>query len=227
MHQASPVALLAVGLSAALGASLGLREGVVRYRAALLIGCAGMLGAPVGVMLAAQLPQAPLMLAFAAFMLTTAWRMLAAKGAATLSGPVPPCERPEGARQLRWTQACARAMAGTGALAGGLSGLLGVGGGFVIVPALVRHSNLDLRSIQATSLAVIALVALSGLGAAIWQGQVSAQTSLPFAVGAIAGLLMGRRIGSHLAPKHLRLGFAALTIGVACLMIVRASLAGF
>ena len=223
MHEASPVALVAVGLASALGATLGLREGIVRYRAALLIGGAGMMGAPLGVALAARIPQAPLMLAFAAFMLFTAWRMLYSAAAGTSADPTQVCVRPVGARQLQWTRACAVALAGIGAVAGLLSGSLGVGGGFVIVPALERRSNLDLRSVQATSLAVIALVALSGIVAAIWQGQVRVEKALPFAVGATIGLLVGRRIGTRLAPQHLRHGFAALTIVVAFLMIWRAA----
>ena len=59
--------------------------------------------------------------------------------------------------RLRWTAPCAWAQAGTGAVSGVLSGLLGVGGGFVIVPSLSRFTNLQMRSIVATSLAVIAL----------------------------------------------------------------------
>ena len=72
------------------------------------------------------------------------------------------------------------ALAFTGLLSGLLSGLLGVGGGFVIVPALGRYTNLEMKSIVATSLAVIALVSVSGVGAAIGHGGVNrAQVQLP------------------------------------------------
>jgi uncharacterized membrane protein YfcA len=223
MQQASPVALVAVGLVAAIGAAIGLRDGLVRYRAAALIGGAGMAGAPVGVMFARHLPQAPLMLAFAAFMLMTAWRMARPQAAGTAATPAQVCLRPDGAKRLQWTRACAAALGRTGAVAGVLSGLLGVGGGFVIVPALERRSNLDLRSIQATSLAVIALVAVSGIVAAVWQGQVQADVAMPFAGGAVAGLLAGRALSGRLKPQHLRRGFAALTLCVAALLIWRAT----
>ncbi len=53
--------LLAVGLASALGAFLGFRQGIVRYRAAMLMGLAGMLTAPLGVLLAQHLPNRPLM----------------------------------------------------------------------------------------------------------------------------------------------------------------------
>jgi uncharacterized membrane protein YfcA len=110
MQQASPVALVAVGLVAAIGAAIGLRDGLVRYRAAALIGGAGMAGAPVGVMFARHLPQAPLMLAFAAFMLMTAWRMARPQAAGTAATPAQVCLRPDGAKRLQWTRACAAAL---------------------------------------------------------------------------------------------------------------------
>ena len=64
MQAAAPVGLIAVGLAAGIGAALGLREGIVRYRAAALIGLFGMLVAPLGVWLAQRLPNAPLLLGF-------------------------------------------------------------------------------------------------------------------------------------------------------------------
>lgn len=223
MQQAAPVALLAVGLGAAVGAFLGLREGHVRYRAAALIGAAGMAGAPLGVMLARQVPQTPLLLGFAVFMLMTAWRMVKALPAGHRGNAGHPCERPEGERRLRWTRACAVVLSIIGAVAGLLSGLLGVGGGFIVVPALERRSNLDLPSIQATSLAVIALVATSGIAAAMWQGQVKLGDAVPFAAGALIGLLAGRALGSRLSAQQLRRAFALVTLGVAGLLLWRAT----
>jgi len=73
VQEAAPVALIAVGAAAALGALLGLREGVVRYRAAALIGLVAMAMAPLGVWLAHQLPPQPLMLGFAGVLLFSAW----------------------------------------------------------------------------------------------------------------------------------------------------------
>ena len=78
---------------------------------------------------------------------------------------------------LGW--ACAQALAGTGLIAGMLGGLLGVGGGFVIIPALKRHTDLDIRSIQATSLAVIALVSVSAITAAAMHAPVRWSVACP------------------------------------------------
>lgn len=222
MQQASPAALLAVGLAAWLGAALGLRQGLVRWRAALLLGASGMAAAPVGVWLAQRTPQALLLLAFVGFMVWTAARMWS-DPARPGAGPAraPACVRPDGAARLDWTAGCAAVLARVGGSAGMLSGLLGVGGGFVIVPALDRHSNLDLRTIQATSLAVIALVSVSGVAAAAWHGRLDPGSTLPFAAGAAVGLLAGRRLAPRLPVGLLRRGFAVVALGVAALLLAR------
>ena len=72
--QAAPVALLAVGASAALGAVIGLRQGAVRYRAAVLVAITGGLVTPLGVHLAHALPTRPLTVAFAVVLLYVAIR---------------------------------------------------------------------------------------------------------------------------------------------------------
>ena len=222
VQQAAPVGLVAVGLAAALGAALGLKEGIVRYRAAALIGAAGMLVAPLGVWLAQHLPNRPLLGAFSLVLLYTAWRLLRKKPVG--SGPVVrvPCHVSEADHRIAWTLPCARALGGTGLLSGLLSGLLGVGGGFVIVPALTRYTDLDVRSIQVTSLAVIALVSVSGVSAAAMHGAVPWLIALPFAGGAAAALLVGRLLASRIDGKRLQQAFAWFTILVALLMLARA-----
>ncbi|MBH9551863.1 sulfite exporter TauE/SafE family protein [Inhella gelatinilytica] len=222
LQQAAPISLTAVGLSALLGAGLGLREGVVRYRAALLIGGVGVLAAPLGVTLAQRLPPTPLLLAFAAFLLLTAWRMTRPAGSSPRPAQ-PVCFRPDGERQLRWTPRCAAVMGSLGAGAGLLSGLLGVGGGFLIVPTLERRTNLDFANIQATSLGVMALVASSGLASAALHGSLAGAMALPFAAGAVGGLLLGRRLSRHVPAARLRQVFAVVAVAVAGLMLERAS----
>lgn len=223
VQQAAPTGLAAVGIASAVGAGLGLRDRVVRYRAAAMIGLAGMFVAPLGVALAQRLPGRPLTGAFALLLAWTAWRMLRAAPARS-AGPtrLPPCRLDPAQGRLRWTWRCARALAGTGALSGLFSGLLGVGGGFVIVPSLTRNSDLDARSIQATSLAVIALVSVSGVSAAVLHGALDWSVAAPFAGGATAALLAGRRLALRLPPARLRQSFAWTSLAVAVLMLARA-----
>ena len=249
VQQAAPVGLLAVGVSALLGAGLGLRQGIVRYRAALLIGCAGMLVAPLGVALAQRLPNRPLLAAFSLLLIFVAWRTLtwarvsstraetnaldaqagelAAESATETpsqpSGPAAPCHVKSSDGRLDWTLPCARSLGLTGVVSGLLSGMLGVGGGFVIIPALSRYTDLDLHSIQATSLAVIALVSASAIGASALHGSIPWSVALPFTAGSVLALLVGRRLARRLDRRVLQAIFAWLTMLVALLMLARAA----
>ena len=223
VQHAAPVGLVAVGLAAALGAVFGLRQRTVRYRAAALIGGTGMMMAPLGVFLAQRLPNRPLLAAFAVVLVYSAWRMLRRPALAEQHPSEVPCHLDNAAQRLTWTRPCARALAGTGLISGLLSGLLGVGGGFVIIPALTRYTDLDIRSVQATSLAVIALVSVSGVSAAALNGAVPWGVALPFAAGAMLALLMGRLLAGKLHPAHLQQAFAWFTLAIAVLMLARAS----
>lgn len=227
VQQAAPIALLAVAAAAVFGALLGLREGIVRYRAAALIGTLAMLTAPLGVWLAQRLPGRSLMLAFAFILAWTSWRMVKISLAAApgLSQPRPvhhhPCNIDPADGRIQWTAPCARVLGSTGIVAGLLSGLLGVGGGFIIVPALTRYTDLDVRSIAATSLAVIAMASTSGLLASHGHGQLDWSLAGSFAASAVLALWVGRRFAKSLPPALLQRGFAALSAVVALLMLAR------
>lgn len=223
LQQAAPTGLIAVGTAAALAAVLGLREGIVRYRAAGFMSAFGMATAPAGVWLAARLPAVPMLLGFSGLLLWVAWRSLRAAPPDDAAPPEHlPCRLDPAQGRLRWTGRCARALGATGLTSGLLSGLFGVGGGFVIIPALQQVSNLDLRSIQATSLAVIALVSASGVMAASASGALPWAVAIPFGAGAVLALLAARVLARRLHPGHLRRAFGLLTLGVALMMIARA-----
>jgi uncharacterized membrane protein YfcA len=224
MVQSAPVALIAVGLASAVGAALGLRDGIVRYRAATLIGAAGMAVAPVGVRLATIAPNGPLAIGFAGVLALVALRMFRAslRAAPAPDGGrtrPPPCALDASSGRLAWTLPCARALAGTGIVSGLLSGLLGVGGGFVIVPSLSRYTDLGSRSVAATSLAIIALVSVGGVGAAVVQQTIAWPIALPFSAGAAAALLLARRFAARTDAARLQQAFA-ITSGVAAGLMV-------
>ena len=219
VQQAAPIGMLAVFAAASLGAVLAWREALVRYRAAALMGAAGMVMAPFGVFLAQHLPNRPLIVAFSVVLMYSAWRSLTAPARTQARAP---CVVNTVDQRLIWTRSCAQVLAGTGLLSGLLSGLLGVGGGFVIVPALLRYTNLSIRSVHATSLAVMALVSLSGVLSATVHGAMDWAMALPFAAGAIAALLAGRLLASRVQPKRLQQVFAWFCVGVAVLMLARA-----
>lgn len=224
--QAGPIGLMAVGMAAALGAMLGLREGIVRYRAAMLIAVSGMLLSPLGLWLAHRLDNRWLSVLFATILLLVAFRTLrqVTRPDVVVKTDVPspyPCKRDDGSGRFIWTSNCARALALSGTLAGLLSGLLGVGGGFVMVPALQRYTDLAMRSVVATSLAVIALVSVTGVITSAASGGIVWTVALPFSAGALAGMLGGRLVSTRLAGPQLQIGFALVSAAVAVGMIVK------
>lgn len=221
MHEAAPVALFATGLSSAIGALLAWREHLLRYRAALLVAGVGVVTVPFGVALAHRLPNEPLLLAFAAVLIFTALRGWRGKVSA-LSEPQPSCVTDPVDGRFRWTVPCARVLATSGALCGLLSGLLGVGGGFVIVPALRRWSNLGMASIIATSMGIVALLSAGAVFSASLAGVVPWSIATPFAAGAVGGMLLARRWSARLEGPRLQQGFALLSLIVAALLIARA-----
>ncbi|WP_263263323.1 sulfite exporter TauE/SafE family protein [Pseudomonas entomophila] len=223
---AAPVALLAVGLAAALGATLGLRQHIVRYRAAGLIAACGIVTAPLGLWLSHRLPAVPLALCFAGVQALVSVRLWRGANCAEVPRARCPCRLDHATGRLHWTLPCARALAATGVLAGLLSGLLGVGGGFVIVPALRRFTDLEMNSLVATSLAVIAVVALATGGATVAGGLVDAALALPFALGTAAGLLLGRWLAPRLGGPRLQKLFAVVGLAAALALLARSHICG-
>jgi hypothetical protein len=225
--EAAPVALLAVSVSAAIGTLLALKQGRVRYRAAGFIAFTGALASPVGIYVAGQIPDATLSLLFAAVLGYVAIRMFRQSGnqsaqvAAALL-PATPCQLDDFSGRLIWDAHCARLLALSGIAAGFLSGLLGVGGGFIIVPALQKATLLHMRTIVPTSLAVVALVSAAGAFSAVLAGSMNWTIALPFAAGAVTAMLFAGRFTDRFTGPGLKKGFAILAVIVATGMGVKA-----
>lgn len=229
--QAAPVALFAVCLSAGIGALIAHRQRHVRYRAAGFIVITGIITAPLGIWVAQHLPNTPLTLLFAAVLFFVAIRMMLHSKTPNQPPAEQPCESVSVPCRLEydqgrlvWNWPCAGALALSGATTGFLSGLLGVGGGFVVVPALQKATNLPMQSILATSLAVIALVSAMGVITASSLGGMNWLVALPFAAGALGGMLIGRLFARRLEGPRLQQGFALVAILVALGMAVKAIL---
>jgi uncharacterized membrane protein YfcA len=101
-----------------------------------------------------------------------------------------------------------------------LTGFFGVGGGFVIVPALVLLLDLPMPRAIGTSLAVIALTSTAALAAHLAGGQIAWTIATAFAAAAVAGALVGRRLSTGLNQQRLRSIFATMLVGVALLLLV-------
>jgi uncharacterized membrane protein YfcA len=223
--EASPIGLLAVGIAAAMGAVIGLKAGIVRYRAALLIAGSGVLATPAGIWLSRQLDTRVLSIVFAVVLLIVAYKSLKESKQKEQAAPTraePPCIRNEDSGRFVWTTRCAVRLSTAGIIAGVLSGLLGVGGGFVMVPALQRYTDLAMQSVIATSLAVIALISLTGVVTSMSAGHFNFAIGIPFAGGALAGMLLGGMASPRLSGKHLKIAFALISAAVAVGMLIAA-----
>lgn len=227
MQQAAPVALVAMAGAAAIGAIEGFRRKLVRYRAATLMAITGVLMTPLGVRVAHVLPQRWLLAAFAAIMLVVSVRLLAQPaGEAGLESENPGAwaRMNPATGRLDWTWTTAVVMGAIGAATGFLTGALGVGGGFLMVPMLRRFTDISMHGIVATSLMVIALVSTGGVGAAVLQGAtLPMEITVMFAGATAAGMVIGRLLGKRLAPVPLQRGFALLLLAVALALLAKAA----
>jgi uncharacterized membrane protein YfcA len=206
-HAAVSASLVIVGLNAATGAWLHQRAGNVRLRSALLFGGAGLLAAFAGARLSTLLTGPLLLVFFALLMLIVAMLMLRGAAAVPIAthNMVPV-----------WWKVLLGGMA-----VGFLTGFLGVGGGFLIVPALVLVLGMSMREAVGSSLVVIAINSAAGLLGHAGEGGVSWLIVGLLMTGGLPGLLVGSRLAQRLPIARLRQGFAALVVvlGVALLAI--------
>jgi uncharacterized membrane protein YfcA len=223
--QAAPVALLAVMSATSVGAIQGLNKGIVRYKSALLIAAFGIAFAPLGVWLAKRTPTHMLSLIFAMILIYVAirmWRTNVEGAQAETLKPDPACAINPATSKLFWTASCTKRLVFTGSVAGLISGLLGVGGGFVIVPSLRKVSNFDTQTIIATSLAVIALVSAGSVTTYLLHGSIDWKIALPFVISTMVGMLTFRLFSHKIPAKISQRSFAILAVIAAVLMIVKA-----
>ena len=228
--EAVGISLASVGTTSLVGFLHRWKLGEVEFRTGLLFAAAGMIGAPIGAWGASLLPEKLLLLLFAGLMLIVAarlWRQTLrsadAKNACADSTHAGEslCRR-DAAGKLLLTSNCAAMLLAAGVLTGVLSGLFGVGGGFVIVPALVLFSRMPIRQAIGTSLMVIALVSVSGIGTMLAAGRaISPGLAVLFIAGGIGGLFAGQRIACRLSAPVLQRVFVGAILAVAALVIAR------
>ena len=222
--EAGSVGMLAVGTSATVGAILGLKAKIVRYRATLLIACSGILMASLGVWLANRLDTRLMNLLFAGVLGWVAYKTIheiyQQNTEVQIQG-ASPCIRDDYSGRFIWTNSCSVVLSLSGAIAGILSGLLGVGGGFVIVPALQRYTNLAIQSVIATSLAVISLVSLTSVAVSFSAGHLDFKVALPFAAGSVVGMGAASLLRPRLSQKYLKTAFGIMCFVVAVAMIMK------
>lgn len=204
VHEAVALSLAVVGATSALGTVAKSRRNAVDWQAALAFAVSGAAGAFPGAFLTHRVPEPLLAFLFALLMVLVGLRMLS-------TGP-PDANRP--LRRTLW------ALLATGLGIGFLTGFLGVGGGFLIVPALVMLMGMDMHKATGTSLVVIAVNSLSGLLGHLshqsFQWLLAGQFLAAAVVGVAASTWWAFRIGDH----ALRRTFGAFVLAIGGAILV-------
>jgi uncharacterized membrane protein YfcA len=216
-REATASSLLLVGLASLVGLRTHLRAGRVRVATGLAFGIAGIPGSLLGSAVNRRLDPDLLLVGFAALVLLAAWRMLTGCPTCTKVGEQEALGDGGGGLMTATRVDAGRMVgivaAGTGV--GFLTGLFGVGGGFVIVPALTLLLHLNMPAAIGTSLLVITLNCAIALAARATTTSIDWGVTVPFAAAAVAGVLAGGSLAGRLDPRRSLRWFAALLVAVA------------
>lgn len=210
MQQAAPMSLMVVGVTSAVGAVNHHRAGNISWTTAVAFVPAAVLGAFGGARLSAGVPSRLRMMIFAALMIAAAVSMFFGPALWNRGGgdaPRPP--------QPWW------ALGGLGAAVGLITGLVGVGGGFMYVPALAVLGGLAMRQAVGTSLVLIVASCASGLLGYAGRVAFDWPAVAGFTALAVVGALAGSRLALRVSPAGLRRGFSVLLIIIGVAVMIR------
>lgn len=221
---ATTTSLLIVGMAALVGIGPHWRAGRVRIGAGLVFGAAGIGGSLAGSALNARLDGDVLLLAFSVVMLVAAaamWRRATRATPQAVGAAVADTEPDTPSRLATVVRVV---LAGTGV--GVLTGLFGVGGGFVVVPALVLALGFTMPQAVGTSLLVIVVNAVVALLGRVGTGvEFEWAVIVPFTASAAVGVLVGSRVADKVPAERLTRWFVFLLVGVALYTVVSSVLA--
>jgi uncharacterized membrane protein YfcA len=223
---ATATSLLLVGSAALVGMGAHHRAGRVRLGTGIVFGVAGVGGSIAGTALNRQLDPNALLLGFSVLVLVAAWRMVVGCPTCTKVGEervLTDAPAHDGARVragVRSRTVAKVLLAGTAV--GFLTGLFGVGGGFVIVPALTLVLGLSMPEAIGTSLLVIAINSAIALAGRLETSTIDWGVALPFTISAILGVVYGKHIADRLDAQRSLNWFAALLVGVALYTAIQA-----
>jgi uncharacterized membrane protein YfcA len=210
---AVPKSLLVVGVSAATALLPRLRTGQVQWRIAGVFGAAGAGAAFAGAAVNRLLDPRVVLVGFAALMVAAAVRMLREQVPA--GGD---CALPGGG--VNW-RGCLPKAIGSGLAVGFLTGLFGVGGGFLIIPALVLLLGLPMTVAVGTSLLIIVVNSAAGFAAHAGEAPLDVPVTVAFTAAAVVTALAAGRLGSRVDTARLRRWFAYLVFTVAAGILVQ------
>lgn len=232
-QDATTGSIVIVGVTALAGLAARARRGGIDWRTGIAFGVVGVPAAYLGTLLNRHVSQQALMLAFAvltvvaaAGMFVDAWRRRCtpADGSAAPAPPAPvdgtgrasavrTLTRPAPIAAHRRVSRTVRVVV-CGAGVGFVTGFLGVGGGFLVVPALVVVLGTPMVGAVGTSLLILVVNAAASVGARLGDLHADWRVIVPFTVAAVVGTLAGKRIADRLSGLALTVGFAAVLVVV-------------
>lgn len=209
-HIAIGTSAIAVAANAAVNLSNHARGGTVVWSCALMFAAAGVIGALGGSILGKMMDGQRLLALFALLMLVISALML--KTRTRIGQP-----------DVRMNWSNLPAIAGLGLATGTLSGFFGIGGGFLIVPALMLATGMPIMNAVSSSLVAVTAFGLTTAASYAWSGLISWELAGLFIAGGIAGGLIGTRLAKLLSARRgaLNIVFATVIIAVALYMLAR------
>src|ERR1700750_485493 len=209
-HVAIGTSAIAVATNAAVNLSNHARGGTVVWSCALVFAAAGILGAFGGSILGKMLDGQKLLALFAVVMLVIAMLMLKTRARV-------------GVADVKMNMSNLPAIVGLGLATGSLSGFFGIGGGFLIVPALMLATGMSIMNAVSSSLVAVTAFGMTTALSYPWSGLVSWGLAGLFVAGGVGGGLGGTRLAKHLSERRgaLNIVFAGVIIAVAIYMLLR------
>lgn len=210
-HSAIAVSLFVVGTTSLFGLVAHARRGRVQWRTGLVFGASGMVGAFLAGRVAHLVPAPVLLLAFSLMMFATAFAMLRAK----------PSAAGEAATAGHSGRLPLGKILAEGLAVGAVTGFVGAGGGFLVVPALVLFGHLPMDIAIGTSLLVIALKSFAGFVGFVGHTPVDWTLALVISAAAVAGSFAGSAAATKVSPEALRRSFGWFVIAMAFFILAQ------
>jgi uncharacterized membrane protein YfcA len=209
-HVAIGTSAIAVAANAGVNLSNHARGGTVIWSCALMFAAAGIVGAFTGSIFGKMIDGQKLLALFGLLMLVIAMLMLKTRSRIGLP-------------DVRMNWANLPAIAGLGLATGTLSGFFGIGGGFLIVPALMLATGMSIMNAVSSSLVAVTAFGLTTAASYAWSGLISWELAGLFVAGGIVGGLIGTRLARLLSARRgaLNIVFAVVIIAVALYMLAR------